>query len=135
MLDLDAERISEIVADTRKVSEVLSDVFVDEASNAADHSSASGEPIAAEVEFEGLDATHCALVVALQEKPSWTEVDFASLARRCSLMPGGALEAVNEWSFERFGEPLLEEDEELVVNQELVKALRNESAAVANATA
>ena len=128
---LDSDRISEIVADTRKVSAVLSDVFAEEGGPEAD--SAASPRSAASVTFSGLDEAHGQLVAMLVQRSSWSEGEFATLVKGCGLLPGGALEAINEWSFERFGDALLEEDPELVVNQEVAEALRGESAALSNA--
>lgn len=128
---LDGDRISEIVADTRKVSAVLSDVFAEE-SGQAGGTRASARP-AASVTFSGLDEAHGQLVAKLLQRSSWSEGEFAALVKGCGLLPGGALEAINEWSFERFGDALLEEDPELVVNQEVAETLRSDSAASSNA--
>lgn len=130
---LDGERISEIVADTRKVSAVLSDVFAEESGQGVG-SSASAPP-AASVTFSGLDEAHGQLVAKLLLRSSWSADEFATLVKGCGLLPGGALEAINEWSFERFGDALIEEDAELVVNREVAEILRSDSATLSNAAA
>lgn len=130
---LDGERISEIVADTRKVSAVLSDVFAEE--SGPDAGSRASARSAASVTFDGLDGAHGQLVAMLLQRSSWSEGEFAALVQGCGLLPGGALEAINEWSFERFGDALLEEDSALVVNQEVAETLRGDSAALSNAAA
>lgn len=133
-VDLDHSRISKIVEDTRKVSNVLSDVFVEDeavASTAAAPASASASPPA----FEGLDASHSALVEGLLKHPNWSESEFDRLVKRCGLMAGGALEAVNEWSFERFGDALVEEDDLLTLNPDVLEELRASSSLVPDATA
>lgn len=130
---LDSDRISKIVADTRKASAVLSDVFAEESAQNAD-SGASAQS-AASVTFDGLDGAHGQLVAKLLQRPSWSESEFAALVKGCGLLPGGALEVINEWSFERFGDALLEEELKLVLNQEVAETLRSESAALSNAAA
>lgn len=117
-LALDTSRISSIVEDTRRVSGVLSEVFTEE-----EPEGAPGEP-ASPSTFSGLDAAHRALVLALVARPAWSHGEFSGLVRQSGLMAGGALEAVNEWSFEHFGDALLEEEDRLIVNPEVVGELR-----------
>lgn len=132
-VDLDDGRISRIVADTREVSEVLSNVFREEEPETAP---AWGAADAAEQRavFEGLDPAHSALVERLLQRPSWSGTDFERLAKRSGLMVGGALEAINEWSFERFGDALLEEDADLMLNPDVVQAFSDETEVVSDAT-
>ncbi len=126
-VDLDDGRISRIVADTCKVSEVLSEVFVEEEPETV--SARAGTA------YEGLDPAHAALVERLLKRPYWSETDFDRLVKRCGLLAGGALEAVNEWSFDRFGEALLEEHADLTLNPDVLQALKNESEMVPDAAA
>ena len=96
---LDAGRISRIVEDTQKVSRVLSEVFSEDGASADGQDAKPAEAPEAPVGCEGLDEAHCALVRKLLERPSWSESEFSKLASGFGLMPGGALESVNEWSF------------------------------------
>lgn len=130
---LDGERISEIVADTRKVSAVLSDVFAEEGGQKA--GSSASAPSAASVTFSGLDESHGQLVADLLQRSSWSAGEFTDLVKRRGLLPNGALEAINEWAFELFGVAFVEEDSELFVNQEVAETLRSDSAASSNAAA
>jgi hypothetical protein len=55
------------------------------------------------------------------ERPHWSAGDLEVIARQEGLMLGGAIEAVNEWSLDEYGDLLLaEEDEEIIVNRGLV---------------
>lgn len=132
-VELDRERISAIAADTKRVAAVLSNVFADEAPEAeADIAElpAAAQPTA----YLGLDEPHSALVAELLTRPCWSESEFASLVQRCGLMAGGALEAVNEWAYDRYGDALLEEDPDLRLNAQLVEALRRESPGASRGT-
>ena len=131
-VSLDDGRISKIVADTRKVSQVLSEVFA-EAEEAVPTQPESKVDPAKPAVFSGLDAAHCALLASLLRRRSWTESEFARLAASHGLMAGGALETVNEWAFENFGEALLEDDEDLTLNAEILQALRSKSEMVPDA--
>ena len=131
-VSLDDGRISKIVADTRKVSQVLSEVFAEEEEAAPTQAESKAAPVKAAV-FAGLDAAHCALLAGLLQRPRWTESEFARLAASHGLMAGGALETVNEWAFDNFGDALLEDDEDLTLNAEILQALRSKSEMVPDA--
>src|ERR1019366_9149733 len=70
--------------------------------------------------FPGLDEAHGAFLKLLSTEPSWPRAAFEAAAREADLMPDGALEAINEWAFEQFEEPLIENDEPLVLNASLL---------------
>jgi hypothetical protein len=114
---LDEVRLPRVRTETERVSSVLADIFVEEAEGAP------GQP-ANEVDsaqpFPGLDNAHAAFLKVLSTKPSWTRAAFELAAREANLMPDGALEAINEWAFEQFDEPLIEDDEPLTLNASLI---------------
>jgi hypothetical protein len=64
----------------------------------------------------GLDATHLALFHRVASRAEWARDEFDRLAESFGLMPGGALEILNEAAFEACGEPLLEGDDRLEIN-------------------
>ena len=130
---LDAGRISRIIEDTEKVSRVLSEVFAEDGGSANGHAPERREASPAAVGLDGLDEAHSMLVWNLLERPSWSEREFSQLASDFGLMPGGALESINEWSFERFGDAVLMDDLELTINNEVLQALQSELRAISNA--
>ena len=116
---LDAERIAAIRTDTQRVSTVLGDIFAAEAEDVPNAPS----PVAA-AQWNGLDARHQAFAEQLVARAHWSEEDFAQLAGEHGLMPSGALETINEWSFDRFEEALLDAYEGYDVAQEIAEILR-----------
>jgi hypothetical protein len=60
---------------------------------------------------------------ALGAKGTWTRDEFESLAARENLLPDGAYEAVNEMAIDTAGEPVLEGEDPIEVNQEVLKEL------------
>lgn len=123
-IDLDQERVEAIRADTMRVSAVLEDVFADngrERETVEDSTESSDKsPFLA-----GIDTAYEGFLRELISRSTWSAIEFNALAAKFGLMPGGALETLNEWAYDRFEEPLIEEDEELQINEELVSALRN----------
>ena len=54
--------------------------------------------------------------------PLATATDFERLCRQRKLLPGGAVETLNEWAFDRFDEPIIEEGETITVRRDLMEA-------------
>ena len=119
---LDHRRIETTLLDTARVAHLLSDVFGDDESLEIESEMATAdEPPTTEI--DGLDRNHRPLVLELVTRPSWTQEEFALLADHFGLMEEGALETINEWAFESFGEALLEAYEDLDVNTDIMAQL------------
>ncbi|WP_236614741.1 TerB N-terminal domain-containing protein [Sphingobium baderi] len=119
---LDAARIAAIRTDTERVSNVLGEIFAadDDANHDAPRTHALLSALA------GLDHRHAALVDLLVQRGNWTQEEFAGIAGQQGLLPSGALEAINEWAFEKFDEALLDEYDGYDVSQDIAEALRAE---------
>jgi hypothetical protein len=98
---------------------VLGQIFQSEP-DAEPEPSASVSPIA------GLDAKCAALVRDVISKDFWSEDEFADLAKRHGLMPLGALEAINEWSFATYDEALLDAHDGYDVTDDIAQALKTQ---------
>ena len=128
-IELDQELIAAIRADTVRVSAVLEDVFMDDGrspeavDSSTDHSD-ERPPLA------GLDTAYDGILPELISRSTWSMSEFEALAAKFGLMPGGALETLNEWAYDRFEEPLIEEAEELQINEELVSRLQKRTGRV-----
>ena len=118
---LDAGRVASLMADTAHVSSVLGEIFGDD--DPDEDLEETQEDIGAR--FQGLDAQHTAFLGELLTRPHWDEAEFATLAGRFRLMQAGALETLNEWSFERFGDVLIEEYEGYELNPDVTAELGN----------
>ena len=114
-VNLDAERIAYVMANTERVSSILGAIFqedepeeeVAEATENVDHG------------FTGLDARHSAFLGELLVQSHWERDEYETLARQFQLMPAGAVETLNEWSLDQFDDLLLEEDQGFSVNQDV----------------
>lgn len=115
---LDSERIDSVLDDTVRVSAVLGEVFADDEQSVEDIQHDNTEEI-----FLGLDNRHASLILELIQRNHWKDEEFEQLAGRFNLMPGGALETLNEWAFDKFDEPLMEEYDGYNLNHEVVEHL------------
>jgi hypothetical protein len=125
-LKLNLERIAELQQDTEKVSILLSNIFQDE--KVIDPQL----PTEAEVETEHetkpmgileLDESHAALARILLSRSQWSRQELLDVAVDLDLMLDGALERVNEASFDIHDIPFTEGDDLIVVNAELLKRI------------
>ena len=119
---LDAGRVASLMADTAHVSSVLGEIFRDDDPD-ENPLEETQEDIGSG--FQGLDAQHAAFLGELLTRPHWDEAEFATLAGQFRLMQAGALETLNEWSFERFGDVLIEEYEGYELNPDVTTELGN----------
>ena len=118
---LDPSRIAAIRSDTARVSSVLGQIFQSEPDPEPEP-----EPSTLVSPIAGLDAKCAALVRDVITKGNWGEDEFAELAKRHGLMPLGALEAINEWSFAAYDEALLDEHDGYDVTDDIAQALKTQ---------
>lgn len=120
-LILDKDVIRETRAQTQEVSKLLHSIFSDD--------DVDEEDLIAESETEGrlagLGPLQQSFVLMLIERAVWTEQDYDKLAGQFDLMPSGALEAVNEWAFERFDEALVEAYNGYELNQAVIDQIKS----------
>ena len=116
---LDPGRVASLMADTARVSSVLGDIFRDD--KLEEDLEETQEDIGSG--FPGLDAQHAAFLGELLTRLHWDETEISALAGQFRLMQSGALETLNEWAFERFGDALIEEYEGYELNPDVVAEL------------
>ncbi|WP_338864769.1 TerB N-terminal domain-containing protein [Myxococcus stipitatus] len=119
-LALDMRSVQAKLAETAAVSSLLGSIFAEED---APPPVAPVSPPATESGVGGLDALHTALLRALVVKPEWPRSEVEKLASGLGLLPDGALDVINDAAFEVCGEPLLEGDETLQLNEQAVKEM------------
>lgn len=123
-ISIDAARLARTRRDTDAVSALLSDIFAEEV---VVPQPAPAEPAA----LEGLDGPHAELVELLELRGSMTRSEFERHAKEMRLLPDGAIERINDWSFDRFDEPLIEDGDEVVVTSHLrgkIAAMKDQAA-------
>ena len=110
---IDQAKLAAIQKQTQEVSAILTQIFVDDAADAI--TVPPSQPRANGSLFAGLDGGHAELVEYLELKGEITREEFEARAKALKLLPDGAIETINEWSFDHFDEPLLEDGEHVVL--------------------
>jgi TerB-C domain len=70
-----------------------------------------------------LDDRYKCVFPELFRRPNWTLADLRPVATRLGLMPLALVTKLNEWTSDRYGEPVLEGGEILKVNKNLKSQL------------
>ncbi|WP_338665993.1 TerB N-terminal domain-containing protein [Pararoseomonas sp. SCSIO 73927] len=114
---LDAERLARIRQETTQVSSLLSGIFAEEPQPETavdDEVPLPRQPVEVAARFAGLDGAHGTLLEALLAAGELPMGEFEARAKELRLFPEGAIETINDWGFDRYEEPLLEADDDLV---------------------
>jgi uncharacterized tellurite resistance protein B-like protein len=122
---LDSAQIQAKLADTAAVSALLSGIFADEEPAAPPPRPVSPpKSVSTAAPVAGLDAAHSTLFHAIVARTSWPRSEFEALTSKLALMPSGAIDTLNEASYDLAGEPILEGDDPLTVNTYALEELR-----------
>jgi uncharacterized tellurite resistance protein B-like protein len=113
-VDLDLDRVSAVQDETRDIARVLDDVFSDDEEESPPSFS-----------VDGLSESHEAFLVDLGDQAEWPREDFDELAEQHGLMPGFAIEQINDRAFELADEPLLEGEDPIELNPHALDTLRS----------
>jgi len=126
---VDMSKVDAIAAETREVIAVLAKVM--EEPEAEPEPAAPAEQPASEARVieipawaTGLDPRYVGLIVKTIARESWSKTEFSALVAEFHLMPGAAIDAINEWSEAALGDYLLTGDDPVLVELALVGAAR-----------
>ena len=109
-------------SETKDVQSMLGAIFVeDELADESDGSATDSTVVEEEI---GIDKPHYTLFEILIRKDKWTREEVEILCRDSGLMVSGALENINDWSFDKVDAAVLEEDGDAIyVDQEIVEEI------------
>jgi len=115
---LDADKVRARLAETATVTALLADIFTeDEPAATPTAKTTPARAAASGVSVEGLDAAHSALADTLRSQASWARAEVEVLAADLDLpLLDGALDRVNEAAMDCCGEPLVEGEDPLEIN-------------------
>lgn len=120
---LDAKRIAQLHADDKRVTALLSNIFQEEAVPPTPAVIAEEEIKATTTRLLGLDESHSAFARMLLSRPQWSRDQLMDIAADLNLMLDGALEQINEASYDAHDVPFTEGDEELEINMKLLEMI------------
>ena len=131
--NLDMNAIAEIMTETRQVSKLLEEAMeFGEASGEREAEPVTPDAKLVKVErvdppesiggshFDGLSPRYHKFLEMVLSKAKWSEAELDSLARSNGQMLTGAVEAINEWSYENFENWIIEEGDEYTINAEIL---------------
>jgi hypothetical protein len=129
VVQLDAAKIRQVSENTQRVSAVLARIFATENTeeNIAEEEHAvqsSGlKPMTSNElhRFPHLHPQYEGFVRELLARREWPRQDVDTLARSFGLMTDGAIEAVNEWAFDQYGDVLVENEEPMTINRKVME--------------
>jgi len=120
-VQLSQEVITRKMTEAAAVSTLLASIFTDEEPIASPPAAPCNE--AGQGHPGGLDQAHSRLLGELATRSSWSRADFAELAAKHGVMPSGALDVINDVAIQAAGEPVVEGDDELTVNDDALQEL------------
>jgi uncharacterized tellurite resistance protein B-like protein len=126
---LNRAAIEAILAETREVASILSNVLDDEEEHATPPPSSSRStpppPFedGANMLWSGLDPRYHAVLRELLTRATWTTAEVRAVVSRSKLMPGAVLEAVNAWSEEKYGDYVIEEAGDWKINAQIIEGV------------
>ena len=119
---LNAAAIEAILAETREVAALLSEVLDDdEDREVTPVPSPPRIEKAANGEWSTLDPRFHSVLRELLTRPTWSVSDVRALALRSKLMPGAILETLNAWAEDQFGDYVIEEEDDWRINMQLLE--------------
>ncbi len=124
---LDPARIAALQKDTERVSALLSNIFKEDEATAPvvpdPVQETEQEEISNEPGLLGLDEAHSSLVRLLLSRPEWSRQELLDVAADLDLMLDGALEHINEASFDAHDMALTEGEDLITVNSEVLEKI------------
>ncbi|WP_300181799.1 TerB N-terminal domain-containing protein [Bradyrhizobium sp.] len=108
-IKIDAAKLARTRRETEAVAGLLSDIFSEDVAEPP-----SPKPDAT-IAWEGLDRPYTELVQLLEQRGSMPRSEFDRHARDIGLLPDGAIERINDWSFDRFDDALIEDGDDVVL--------------------
>lgn len=122
---LDPARIAELQQDTARVNALLTEIFKDDNDPVptAPIPEIPQEEVAVPSGLLGLDEAHTALARLLLSRPKWSRAELQDAAADLELMADGALERINEASFDNLDIAFTEGDDPVEVNAEVLEKI------------
>jgi uncharacterized tellurite resistance protein B-like protein len=116
---LDRARVEAKLAESAAVSALLQDIFTSDEGTTP----SLAAPLTNLALVGGFDAAHSGLLRELAMRESWSRAELEATAATLGILPDGALDVINERAYDVCGEPVIEGEDILILNQEVLKEL------------
>jgi len=116
-VQLDPAKVQARLAETATVTALLADIFTEDEPPAPAPVASPPASALSTATIDGLDDTHSALADRLRTQPTWERADAEAAAATLGLpLLAGALDRINEAAMDICGEPLVDGDDPLHIN-------------------
>jgi tellurite resistance protein len=116
-VQLDTTAVKKKLAESAQISAILDDIFTDEEPERVVQPGGPVSPMGK------MPHAHCVLLSKLVERSEWSRADFERIAAECTLLPDGAVDALNEAAFDLAGTPVIEGDDPIQIDSATAKEL------------
>lgn len=120
---LDPGRIAALQRDSEKVSNLLAGIFTEEIAATPPTSEPEPDEVAKPEGLLGLDETHTALARMLLSRPEWSRAELLDVAADLELMLDGALEQLNDASFDNLDVAFTDGEDPVKINKEVLEKI------------
>lgn len=123
-LKLDVEKLEKIKINTSEIHNVLQEIFADEQAEVL--KSEPIETVSSEDENKKeIESGLLGIVNIIIDKESWTRNELLNIIQNKCIMLSSAIDEINEWSEEEYGDFLVEEDDDVyIVNEDVVNLIK-----------
>lgn len=125
---LDKGKLDKLIKDTNGVSTLIKRAMSEPERNGATSLGPRSTGAMTNVTHRGsgLDRKYYRLLAMMLRKKTCEKNAFEKHARECGIMPNAAMEAINDWSCDRFGHNLIKDGDPITVNDLVYLRIRNE---------
>ena len=105
---------------TTEAKSMLEEIFTSD----EDDESESLEVAESFNDLNGLDQAHSQLFEKLCTQAQWSRNEVARICGDLNLMIDGAIETINDWAFDLVDAPVIEDDGEIYIDEEIIEEIR-----------
>lgn len=121
---LDIKKLEKIKTNTSEIQNVLQDIFADEQAQELKIEPTESNSVE-DTENSELENELQSIINIIIGKEAWTRNELLSVIQGKGLMLGSLVESINEWSEEKYGDFLIEEDDDTyMLNPDVVSLMK-----------
>lgn len=108
--------------ETEGVKAVLDSIFVEE--NVEDENGNINDDVVPTPQVTGLDDAHTRFFEKLTSKEKWSAKEVEDICKELNLMVDGAIEVINDWTYDNVDAPLIEDGSVIYIDLEVAQEIR-----------